>query len=72
MHQPKSILGRTVSATDVPCKAQVEALLAQVSSETGEDVPFETRIKNPDFTQAVEARLNAERLLSDTKHRERT
>ena len=44
VHQLKSVLGRMASATDVPCKAQVEALLAQVSSESGKGVPIETRV----------------------------
>ena len=44
VHQLKSVLGRMTSATDVPCKAQIEALLAQISSESGKDVPIDTRV----------------------------
>ena len=40
----KKILGRIASATDVPCKAQVEALLAQVSTESSKDVPIGTQV----------------------------
>ena len=38
----KSLLGRTASATDVPCDAHVVALLAQVHG-FGKDVHKETR-----------------------------
>ena len=78
MHQLETIFGRMASATDVPCKAQVESLVAQVSSESGKDVPTETQVGQAsqkvtrlqrEFAQAVEARQNAERLLSDTERK---
>ena len=66
------------SATDVPCKAQAEALLAQVSSESGKDVPIDTRVGQAsqkvarfkkEYAQAIDARYSAERLYRDTKEK---
>ena len=67
--QPAQIVfGRVAPATDVPCEAHVEALLAQVPGNRARTCPFKHGlVKNPEFTQAIEPRQNAERLLSDTK-----
>ena len=62
-------LGRRASATDVPFEAHVEALLAQVPRNRARTCRNTGWSRNPEFTQSVEVRQNAERLLSDTKEK---
>ena len=61
-----------------PVRRRVEALLPQVSSESGKDAPIETQVGQAsqkvtrlqkEFSQAVDARQNAERLHCDTKEK---
>ena len=66
----KSLLGRMASATRFPCEAHIVALLAQVPRNWVRKCPSKHWLfKNPEFTQALEARQNAERLLSDTEEK---
>ena len=47
IHQLKSVLGRMSSVTDGPSaqwKTQIQALVSQMSSESGKTVPIETQV----------------------------
>ena len=75
-HQIKTTLGRMASDPASQWKTHAQDLLAQMSTESGKEIPLCTEVAKAsqrvtrfqrEFQQSVDARQNAERLFTDTR-----